>query len=163
GLFDWDLLTNEVYFSPRWKSMLGYADHELANRLSTWLRLLHPADRAGTLRSVRNYIKGGTSDRAEIEFRLRHKLGHYVAILSRAFLARDAGGSAVRMAGTHVDLTDQRDQRELYSSIVNQAPDGVVLIDCETLGFREFNDKACAGLGYAREEFALLTVRDVNA
>ena len=56
-----------------------------------------------------------------------------------------------------------REQEELYNAMVNQAPDGVVLVDTETLKFTEFNDTACKDLGYSREEFARLTVLDINA
>ena len=110
GLYDWNLLTGEIYYSPRWKSMLGYADHELENRLHTGRNLLHPADRCRTLRLVRKFITGG-SDRYQTEFRLRHKEGHYIPVLSRAMLTRDPQGRAVRMVGTHVDLTGLREQQ----------------------------------------------------
>ena len=52
GICDWDIATDEVYFSPRWKSMLGYADGELENHFSSWERLLHPADRERALASI---------------------------------------------------------------------------------------------------------------
>ena len=160
GLYDWNLLTNEVYYSPRWKLMLGYADDELVNRLSTWQHLLHPDDRDSSMRLMQDYIKGGIN-RYEAEIRLKHKLGHYITVLTRGFLSRDADGNAIRLVGTHTDLTDQRGQEELYSAMFSQAPDGVVLIDCETLEFSEFNNNVCEGHGYTREEFALLTVRDI--
>src|ERR1035438_10064187 len=104
GLYDWDLQTNEVYYSPQWKAMLGYADEELENQLSTWLHLLHPEDRETTLKYAKDYI-GGIIDRFEVVFRLRHKHGYYISVLSRACLLRDADNKVVRMVGTNVDLT----------------------------------------------------------
>ena len=104
GLYDWDLQTNEVYYSPQWKAMLGYADEELENQLSTWLHLLHPEDRETTLKYAKDYI-GGIIDRFEVVFRLRHKHGHYISVLSRACLLRDADNKVVRMVGTNVDIT----------------------------------------------------------
>jgi PAS domain S-box-containing protein len=107
GLWDWDLTTNEVYYSPRWKSMLGYDDHELAHHLDTWQRLLHPDDNAQAWEKFNAYM-AGHSDRLEIEFRMRHKAGHWVNILSRAFKQFDVQGQPVRLVGTHVDLTPLR-------------------------------------------------------
>ncbi len=104
GLYDWDLQTNEVYYSPQWKAMLGYADEELENQLSTWLHLLHPEDRETTLKYAKDYISG-IIDRFEVVFRLRHKHGHYISVLSRACLFRDADNKVVRMVGTNVDIT----------------------------------------------------------
>jgi PAS domain S-box-containing protein len=104
GLYDWDLQTNEVYYSPQWKAMLGYADEELENQLSTWLHLLHPEDRETTLKYAKDYISG-IIERFEVVFRLRHKHGHYISVLSRACLLRDADNKVVRMVGTNVDIT----------------------------------------------------------
>lgn len=287
GIWDWNLLNDEVYFSPRWKEMLGYAEHELENHLDSWSNLTHPADLQATLTLIKDYVEG-RSDTFEAEFRMRHRDGHYICVLSRGLLARDDDGRGTRLVGTHVDITRQRraeeelylarycldqapmgifrldqdmnvlyanrhaceslgysreelcrmsvfdfdpqfrredlpkhlkkrqqrhcmtfeavhrnrdgvifpveitsthleyqgeeflfsfarditerkraeqalkEQEELYSVIFNQAPDGVVLVDAETLEFREFNDTACAGLGYSREEFARLSVADIN-
>ncbi len=105
GLWDWNRETDEVYYSPRWKTMLGYAEHEVGNRLADWERLLHPDDRDRALDKVRAYLDGQTES-YDSEFRMRHKDGHYVDILSRGFGIRDASGKVVRLVGTHVDATE---------------------------------------------------------
>ncbi len=107
GLWDWDLKTQEMYYSPRWKSMLGYSDHELENNMGTWERLLHPDDRASSAAFIKDFLEG-YAGKFELEFRLRHKDGSYRDILSRAFLVHDDDGRPARLAGTHVDVTERR-------------------------------------------------------
>ncbi|MCP3677764.1 MAG: PAS domain-containing protein, partial [Deltaproteobacteria bacterium] len=108
GLWDWNLQTNEVYFSPRWKSMLGYAEDELENIFDTWERLVEPEDLIGAKRSVEDYL-AGRSPRYEAEFRMRHKQGHWVHILARAFATKnESDGKLVRLVGTHVDITERK-------------------------------------------------------
>ncbi|MDB6035054.1 MAG: domain S-box protein, partial [Verrucomicrobiales bacterium] len=94
----------QIYFAPRWKQMLGYLEHELPNATSTWTNLLHPDDRDQTERHVQAFLSREL-DAYEVEFRMRHKEGHYVPILSRAFGSFDATGKALRLVGTHIDLT----------------------------------------------------------
>jgi len=115
GLWDWNLMTGEVYYSPRWKSMLGYADEELENSPNTWKSLLHPEDREAALARVQDFLEGRIG-KYEVEFRLRHKDGQYVDILSRAFMARDARGKLVRLVGTHVDVTGRKQAEESLRS-----------------------------------------------
>jgi len=125
GLWDWNLMTGEVYYSPRWKSMLGYADEELENSPNTWKSLLHPEDREAALARVQDFLEGRIG-KYEVEFRLRHKDGQYVDILSRAFMARDARGKLVRLVGTHVDVTGRKQAEESlrsYAMLGSELPD----------------------------------------
>lgn len=110
GLWDWNLESNAVYYSPRWKSMLGYAPEELDDTLETWKRLVEPEARDVALEQVQAYLDGKV-DKYEIEFRMRHKDGHWVNVLARACLAVDADGVALqprRLVGTHVDITARK-------------------------------------------------------
>jgi diguanylate cyclase (GGDEF)-like protein/PAS domain S-box-containing protein len=108
GLWDWNLETDEVYYSPRWKSMLGYGENELKNTLSAWTSLVHPDDKDMVLEKVQDYI-AGRNDSFEVEMRMHHKNGHEIFVLSRAFLVtRESDGKPVRLVGTHVDITDRK-------------------------------------------------------
>jgi PAS domain S-box-containing protein len=108
GLWDWDVRTDEVYYSPRWKGMLGYAEDEIEPAFSAWERLVHPDDKPAAMKEIEAFLSGAL-DRFEIEFRMRHKDGRYVDVLSRAFGVREApGGSVVRIVGTHVDITERK-------------------------------------------------------
>ena len=109
GLYDWNMRTNQIYYSPRWKSMLGYEDHELPNDFSTWEDLVEANDRERSWDMLTDYING-RRDNFHIEFKMRHKDGHWVDILSRAFLVRDAEGNAIRTVGTHVDISEKKRQ-----------------------------------------------------
>lgn len=108
GLWDWNLETDEVYYSPRWKSMLGYAESELENHLNTWANLVHPGDKAVVLEKVQDYFDG-RKDSFEVEMRMCHKDGHEVFVLSRAILVtRGSDGKPVRLIGTHVDISERK-------------------------------------------------------
>ena len=107
GIWDWDLETNAVVYSSRWKQMLGYADDEVEPHISAWERLVHPEDKPSADRAHASVTRGQPT--YEAEFRLRHKDGHYVHVLSRGFpVRRDAGGPVIRIVGTHFDLTERR-------------------------------------------------------
>ena len=107
GIWDWDLVTGQMYFSPRWKEMLGYADDEIGDRFKEWETRLHPEDRDRALAAFRDYF-GGKRATFELEHRLRHKDGSYRWILSRGVAIWDEAGKPKRMAGSHVDLTERR-------------------------------------------------------
>ncbi len=110
GLWDWNLETNEVYFSPRWFEMLGYAEDEWPQHFDTWAALVHPEDKQSALEHVSAYLEGRVN-RYEIEFRMRHKQGHWLYILARAKLATDETGKPLsprRLVGTHVDVTERK-------------------------------------------------------
>jgi two-component system, sensor histidine kinase and response regulator len=104
GIWDWDLIRDEVYFSPRWKSMLGYEDHEIFNKSSEWTSRIHEDDVKRALDVLNQYLDGQLPN-YEVEHRLRHKDGSYRWILTRGVAIRDADGRPYRMAGSHTDIT----------------------------------------------------------
>jgi PAS domain S-box-containing protein len=109
GVWDWNLETNAVVYSSRWKQMLGYDDDEIEPHVSAWERLVHPDDRERAALADEKIARGEPT--YEAEFRLRHKDGHYVHVLSRGFpVRREPGGPVVRIVGTHFDLTERRNQ-----------------------------------------------------
>ncbi len=169
GLWDRDMQTGKVYYSPRWKSMLGYNEDEILDSHTEWMGRLHPDD-VDRVRFHTDEYKDGRRDVYEIEFRLRHKQGHYVHILSRGFGVRDEAGVCVRTVGTHIDISQRkkveeelRVSQEKFKTLFEQAGDGIVIIDWETGRIEEFNERAHLNLQYSREQFAQLNLRDLEA
>jgi len=108
GVWDWNLVTNEVYFSRRWKEMLGYEEHEIANLLEEWDKRVHPEDKARAYADIEKHLKGETPY-YQNEHRLLCKDGTYKWILDRGMVVgRDAGGKATRLIGTHTDITGRK-------------------------------------------------------
>ena len=106
GVWDWNLETNAVVYSPRWKQMLGYADDEIEPNLSALERLLHPDDIARSQHVKEGALRGRPY---QWEFRLRHKRGHYIHVLSRGFpVRRSDDGPVIRIVGTHLDITERK-------------------------------------------------------
>ena len=107
GVWDWNIETNAVWYSPRYKQMLGYTEAEIEPNIGAWENLLHPDDKERVRQAVDAVLRGERD--FEIEFQLRHKDGHYVDILSRGFpVRREADGAIVRIVGTHFDLTERK-------------------------------------------------------
>jgi PAS domain S-box-containing protein len=112
GLWDWNVVEGTVFFAPRWKEMLGYADEDIGDRLAEWEDRVHPDDKAATLAALRDYLDGKTA-RYFNEHRVRCKDGGYKWILDRGMLvSRTADGSPLRMIGTHADITARKDAEE---------------------------------------------------
>lgn len=135
GLWDWDLQTDEVYYSPRWKSIIGYEDDEIAHHINEWEVRLHPDERERVVAANVAHINGATPY-YEYEYRLRHKDGSYRWILARGVALRDAKGKAYRMAGSHVDVTARKqaeralqESEERYDRIIAVLQVGIVVID----------------------------------
>jgi len=119
GIWDWDLRTNTLYLSPKWKEQLGYRDDELKNVFSTFEDLLHPEDRPHVVEYIQRYLQGG-AQRYTHEFRMRHKDGTYRWILARGEAVRNASGAPVRMAGSHTDMTEQKKAQERLEEFARQ-------------------------------------------
>lgn len=132
GFWDWDMTTNEIYFSPRWKEMLGYADHELDNTFEMWNSVMFDEDRVTALRLIEDY-NGGQVDRFSAIQRFRHKDGSTVYILSRAVNVKDSQDRAIRMVGSHLDITSTIHAQAAFknselqlSGILNSSLDGIM-------------------------------------
>src|SRR5581483_456592 len=107
GLWDWDLLGDTVYYSPRWKAMLGFVESEIGSALTEWIDRLHPDDRVPVRAELDAHLTGRV-EAFRAECRLRHKDGQYRWMLWRGLGVRDAAGRVVRMAGSQTDITERR-------------------------------------------------------
>ena len=112
GLWDWNLVTNEIYFAPSWKRQLGYKDEELQNSFESWQDNVHPEDIEQAIHNFSVNIKGETKFYESVH-RLKHKDGHWVWILDRGQTIFDDDGKAVRMVGFHTDISKQKEFEEL--------------------------------------------------
>jgi signal transduction histidine kinase/PAS domain-containing protein len=107
GIWDWDLITNNVTFDRRWAEMLGLNIHEIEMKLSTWERRVHPDDLESCYKDIQAYING-QSESYENVHRMKHQNGEWVYILDRGkFSAWDEQGKPIRFTGTHFNLTKQ--------------------------------------------------------
>jgi diguanylate cyclase (GGDEF)-like protein/PAS domain S-box-containing protein len=104
GLWDWNLVDNVIYFSPRWKMMLGYQDSEVSDHPEQWLDRIHFADRQRVKDEIAAH-QSGLTPHFESENRVQHKDGSFRWMLSRGLAVRDASGRASRMAGSQTDIT----------------------------------------------------------
>jgi diguanylate cyclase (GGDEF)-like protein/PAS domain S-box-containing protein len=133
GLWDWNLKTNEIYFSSRWKSMLGFQDDEIEDRLQEWFNRVHPDDVNKLKKDISDHLNGGTSH-FENEHRLLNKKGDYLWVLSRGLAVRDTDGSSVRMAGSLTDISvpkktqDQLLQNAVYDTLTG-LPNRALFLD----------------------------------
>ena len=155
-MWDWNLETNAVVYSPRWKQMLGYAEHEIEAHVSAWERVLHPDDKAFAAELTERATRG---ERPYVgEFRLRHKDGHYIHVLTRGFPVRRNGGPVVRIVGTHLDSPERkrteaalRESEERLTLAFAGAQEGVWDWDLETGGV-VYSSRWKQMLGYADDE-----------
>ena len=123
GLWDWNLQTGEIYFSPRWKSMLGYAEDQISNRPGEWLRRVHPQDRERLEADLEAHLQGRTLH-FENEHRLMCRDGSFRWMLARGLAVRNEGGPAYRIAGSQTDTTE----RKVYDGLTG-LPNRVLLLD----------------------------------
>ncbi|WP_055077362.1 ATP-binding protein [Pseudanabaena sp. 'Roaring Creek'] len=107
GIWDWNCKTNEVFFSARYKSMLGYGDDELPPNIDSWLHLIHPDDSNQVMTIVEKYWAGEIPQYIA-EHRIRCKDGSYRWMLARGIALFDLDGTPNRMIGSHTDITERK-------------------------------------------------------
>ncbi len=167
GIWDWNVRTNELFLSPRWKEMLGYEDHELRNEFRTFASLLHEEDREEVLAYAQRYLRGEIEIFSR-EFRMRHKDGSTLWILARGEALRDEKGIPYRMAGSHSDITERKENEErLRSSEQNFRTFFETLGDMVFIANRKgkilyTNPGVTEKLGYAPEELQRMDLLDLH-
>jgi len=157
GLWDFNLMTDEAYFSPQWLTMLGYEAGQVEPCLGSWEKLLHPDDRVRALQIFQDHLYGLT-EQYEDEFRLRARNGEWLWILARGkVVERDSVDMAMRAVGTHMDISDRkrteqalRESEEKFRAVTENALVGVYLIQGDV--FKYVNPKLAHTLGYEPEE-----------
>jgi PAS domain S-box-containing protein len=162
GLWDWNLQTDEVYYSGSYKRLYGFEDYELENHLDAWARQVHPDDRNLIDVAVKEHLENNAPF-YEATYRVKNKQGHYRWILARGMLIlRDNEGKPLRMIGTHADITSKRIAEEEYKLFFYKNPLPMYTVDLDTMDFRDVNEAALKHYGYARNEFLTMTLHDVN-
>lgn len=138
GLWDWNVRTDAVYFSPQWIRLLGYRPEEVTGGTVFFFEILHPED-APRMREVLHAHLDGRTPTKELEVRLRHQSGEYRWYLDRGkVVARDPSGQPLRMVGTITDITErkqaERERAEALSTlqtIMETVPDVIFVLDLE--------------------------------
>jgi len=157
GLWDWDMQSDKVYLSPRWKEMLGYEHDELpGNRQDAFLSRLHPEDVPRVKAARLAHFKRGVP--YQVELRLKTKSGVYKWFAVRGKALRDDKGRLVRMTGTLSDIDDRKraeaalQETERFNKTVLQQTSALILVMDDRGCFTHVNQAVIDLLGYKREE-----------
>ncbi len=169
GTWDWNLKTNDVQYNERLTEMVGYALHEITPTLSSWKKLVHPDDFPNAEDSLDAHVEGKTPY-YEAEFRMLHKSGQWVWVLSRGKVIEwDNRGRPVRACGTHLDITERKQAEEAlqarekkHRKILQTAMDGFILMDANGR-LKEVNDAYCNMTGYTKHELLDMNIADLEA
>ncbi len=107
GLWDWNLVADEIYYSSHWKAMLGYADDAIGNAPDEWLGRIHPDDIGGVRAHIDAHLRGQNAQ-CECEYRLQNEAGEYRWMLGRGQALFNEEGVATRLSGSQTDITERK-------------------------------------------------------
>ena len=137
GLWDFDVESNEVYFSPRWKAMLGYGDDDMRGS-PDWRSLVHPDDLSRVQAAIRDHVAGKTPI-FESTHRMRHRNGEWRWVISRATARVDKHGRLLRLVGVELDITERKlyeealfREKESAQITLQSIGDGVITTDANS-------------------------------
>ena len=152
GLWDWDVTTNEVWYAPRFKELLGYTDDEFPHVFQSFESRLHAQDKGPTLEAVRRHLE--ECQPYDVEYRLKTKADEYRWFRARGEAVRDENGEPIRMAGSIQDITDRKQaelERHRQSTAIKSALDGIATLDSQGR-FIYMNEAHAKTYGYDRPE-----------
>ena len=133
GLWDWNLKTNKIDYSDRWKEMLGFNDDEISDTPDEWLSRIHQEDHDRVRASIEAYLEGTTSN-FEIEYRIRHFSDNYLWMMAKGLAIRTSSGRATRFAGSQTDVSERKSNEEqmIYDALhdtLTSIPNRTLLLD----------------------------------
>lgn len=159
GMWDWDLRTQKIFFSGRWKEMRGFSHDEIGDTPAECLDRIHPDDYDRVMAAVDEHFAGKT-EFFKIEYRVRRKDDTYMWVLDRAQAFRDASGTLVRMIGSDTDISEQKQaeaDRDRLLSFLDASLSEVYVFDATSLRFVYANRGAIRNVGYDLEALKTLT------
>jgi PAS domain S-box-containing protein len=167
GLFDFDLVTGKVFYSPRWKALAGYAADELDSTLETWRRLIYPEDRQMVENELTVYLREGEGA-FEMEYRISHRDGTVRWILARAQAVWEMG-KPLRLVGYHSDITERKQSEEKlrisearYRQLFDSNPLPSWIYAPDNLQILDANQAAMDYYGWSRDQFLGLSVTSMR-
>ncbi len=133
GIWDWDLVNGSIYFSARWKEIIGFNEDEFPNDIEEWKKRIHPDDRQRVVDAHHNFM-AGLVPTLDLEYRLQHKDGSWRMVHAQGASLTDESGEPVRIAGANTDITERyeaqqalKESDEQYRAIV-ESYDGFIYI-----------------------------------
>jgi PAS domain S-box-containing protein len=166
GLWDWDVETNQVWYSPQMRKMLGYDEEEFPNRPGETEKRVHPDDHARWRAVLHGHVEG-TTDHMEMEYRILHKDGTYRWVRDRGVALRRPDGRAYRIAGSREDITQRKRseealayERTLFNSLMDSVPEVIIFKSLEGR-YTRVNASFAAMFGRCPEELLGKTVHDL--
>ncbi|EGB16384.1 multi-sensor signal transduction histidine kinase [Pseudodesulfovibrio mercurii] len=167
GLWDWYLASDECFYSPRYREILGYTEEEFPNCVDSWLKSLHPDDRERAMAANMRCIEGEI-EQFQVEFRQIHKDGSIRWILGRGGSTLDENGKVYRLSGTHTDITQRkqaedalRESEERFRLMIEHASSGIFQASPEGR-FLTVNPALARMLGYDSPEDMVGNVGDIG-
>jgi len=167
GLWDWNMVTDEVYFSERWKAMRGWGPHEIGNGVQEWASRVHPDDLPRVQADIERHLSGAEPVYRS-EYRMQCRDGGYRWILDQGkVIERDASGTGRRMIGTNTDISARkemeaalRESEQRANLIIDTAPDAMMVVAADGRLLRA-NARAARVFGYALEQMLAMTIEDL--
>ncbi|MEA3288897.1 MAG: PAS domain-containing sensor histidine kinase [Campylobacterota bacterium] len=158
GIWDWNIKTGDTYFSTQWKNMLGYEKNDLNNKIEVFFDLIHKDDKKRVEDAITKHFENPEKNIYSLELRMRCKDNSYKWILTRGKASLNSKGEAIRMLGSHTDISHQKqvaqelqEQKNEFETIFNNSKDGIAILDLKT-NFLNFNEAYLDMTGYTREE-----------
>ncbi len=154
GLWDWNVNTNEVYFSKAWKEMLGFKEDEIQGSLEEWERRVHPDDLDKVYRDINSHINGETEIYSN-EHRVKCKDGSYKWVDDRGMVVqRDENGKPNRLIGTHTDISERKEtefKMQQALAVYENTNEGIMITNAKN-EIIDVNHSFCKTTGYSYDE-----------